>query len=170
MAEKSAAKNAGIEIGDVILEVNENTIKSSPELQEAIGRHKPGDTVNIKVNRLGEDKTFEVILTNKDGEVHSITKNDIAVLDILGIEIQNMEHAKLKELELENGVRVSKIGPGKISKHTDMKEGFIITKVDNSIVKNTDHFQELLNNKTGGILIEGRYEEYPGDFYFAFGL
>lgn len=170
MSEKSAAENAGIQSGDVIMEVNSSTITSSPELQEAIGRHKPGDTVSIKVNRSGEEKIFEVVLTNKDGDIQSISKNDIAVLDILGIEIQNIEFARLKDLNLDNGVRVTKIGPGKISKHTDMKEGFIITKIDNVKVKSTEHFKELLSKKTGGILLEGRYEQYPGDFYFAFGL
>ena len=43
----SAAEEAGVEPGDVILEVEGVPVKSSPELQGMIARFRPGQTVNI---------------------------------------------------------------------------------------------------------------------------
>jgi len=170
MNEESAAKTAGIEVGDVIVEANGTKTKTSPELQEVIGRHKPGDTVEIVVDRKGKFKTYNVVLTNKDGKIKKITKNDIAILDVLGIEIENIDNETKEKLEIENGVIVTKIVQGKISKHTNMKTGFIITKIDKTLVKDADHFKEILKNKKGGTMLEGIYPDIPGDFYFAFGM
>jgi serine protease Do len=59
---------------------------------------------------------------------------------------------------------------GKFMKHTEMREGFIITKVDGKAVKNTEELAKALENKKGGVLIEGVYEDIPGTYYYAFGL
>lgn len=168
--ETSAAKTAGIKAGDVIFEANGTKIKTSPELQEIIGRHKPGDTLQINVNRKNKIIQFDVILTNKDGQIKNISKNDVAILDILGIEIENINNQLKEKLEIKNGIKVTKIKQGKISKHTNMKEGFIITKVDKTAITDIDQFEKMIKNKTGGVMIEGVYPEIPGDFYFAFGM
>ncbi len=53
LLENSAARDAGIRPGDVVVEVDEVSVNSSPELQEMIARHRPGDEVTVKVNRKG---------------------------------------------------------------------------------------------------------------------
>jgi hypothetical protein len=42
--------------------------------------------------------------------------------------------------------------------------------VDNTVVKNTDHFAEIMKNKSGGVMLEGVYTTIPGVFYYAFGM
>ncbi len=88
----------------------------------------------------------------------------------LGIELTSLNNAELKELELENGVRISKIYNGKIARETNIKEGFIITKLGDQKVKSKNEIITLLQNKNGGILIEGRYENSPKLYYYAFGI
>ena len=50
-AERSSAKEAGIEKGDVIVAVNGVKIKSSSALQEQISKYRPGDKVELTINR-----------------------------------------------------------------------------------------------------------------------
>lgn len=57
-----AAYEAGLKRDDIIVGVNGKEIKNSPKLQELIGRGRPGDEVNILVNRDGKEKTFTVKL------------------------------------------------------------------------------------------------------------
>ncbi|MGB0864828.1 MAG: S1C family serine protease [Saprospiraceae bacterium] len=59
---EGAASEAGIKANDVIIGVNGNDIKNAPKLQEMIGRARPGDKVNIKVNRGGKEKSIAVTL------------------------------------------------------------------------------------------------------------
>jgi len=60
VVEGSAADDAGIEVGDVIVEVDGDAIATSEEVREAVIAHDPGDTVEIVVRRAGEELTLEV--------------------------------------------------------------------------------------------------------------
>lgn len=59
-----AAILAGMRVGDVIVKVNGNNIKSVPELQEKIGSRNPGDDVNVTVYRNNSEKELVVKLKN----------------------------------------------------------------------------------------------------------
>ena len=51
-----------IMIGDVIIGINDQVIKSSDDLLNAMEQYKPGDVVNIKTLRRGETRMFKVKL------------------------------------------------------------------------------------------------------------
>lgn len=57
-----SAQFAGLLPGDVIIAIDEKEVKSSPELQEIIGRAKVGDTIQLKINRSGEVKSIKVYM------------------------------------------------------------------------------------------------------------
>lgn len=58
----SSAEHAGVEIGDVIIGVDNSKISNSEDLQSALKFAKIGDTVNVKVYRKGKEKTIPVKL------------------------------------------------------------------------------------------------------------
>lgn len=170
VAENSAAEEAGIMRGDVILKVNETSIENAAELQEIIARHRPGDSVTLQIMRGEEKLTLEVKLKNKEGETKFLTKNKYEIFNILGADFETLDKERAKELEIEGGVKVIKLYAGKLSKHTDMREGFIITKIDGKLVDSVEDLAGILEGKKGGILIEGIYEDLPGSYYYAIGL
>jgi hypothetical protein len=51
-----------------------------------------------------------------------------------------------------------------------MKDGFIITKVDKQPVNSAKDLATLMEKKSGGVMLEGVYEDLPGNYYFAIGL
>ncbi|WP_075351421.1 Do family serine endopeptidase [Algoriphagus marinus] len=170
VAENSAALDAGIKVGDVILKIDDVEVSTAPELQEIIARHRPGDQLNLKIARGKQQLDLKVELKNREGEVKFLAKNREEIFNVLGAEFEDVEKDVAKKLEIEGGVRVKKLYPGKLTKHTEIREGFIITKVDGQVIKNTEELAKALENKKGGVLIEGVYEDLPGDYYYAFGL
>ncbi len=62
----SAAQYAGLLPNDVITKVDGKSVKSSPELQELVGRAKVGDNVNLKINRNGSLKDIDVRLKARE--------------------------------------------------------------------------------------------------------
>ncbi len=170
LADNSAAKAAGIKKGDVIIELNGNTIKSAPELQEMVGRHRPGDQVSVKVNRKGEIKTFNVTLFNKDGKKDMLSKEKFTVLTSLGADFEDLDSKTAKKLDIIGGVKVKNIKTGKLRKYTDIRDGFIITKVNNKEVNSVEEMVEVLENSDQAVLLEGIYENIPGKHYFGLGL
>lgn len=171
LMENSAAAAAGIKIGDVIVSVNGNRVRTSAELQERIARYRPGDQLTIMVNRKGTEKEFKVTLNNRDGGKVLVEKKEHKeVLQVLGGDFEELDKSVAKKLEIDGGVKVKRLYAGKLRKFTDMREGFIITKVDGQKVQTVEDLVKALENKKGGVMLEGVYEDLPGEFYYAFGM
>ncbi len=167
----SAAGEAGIKPGDVITAVEGKTIKSSPELQEMIARYRPGDTVKLTVNRKGKEKTFEVTLHNRQGQTELVAKEEQReILNTLGAKFETLDASTAKELNIDGGVKVTRLYAGIIRQYTDMREGFIITRVNDKPVKSVEALADALENRKGGVMLEGVYENVPGVRYYAFGI
>lgn len=166
----SAAGEAGIQVGDVILQVNETATRSSSQLLETIGRLRPGDKVDVLVNRSGEELTFEVVLKNRDGETRMVSREEKGVLELLGVELEEVDAATAGKLEISGGLKVTRLKQGILKKSTDMKAGFIITGVDGRDPGSVDQFIRYLEKTEGGVMLEGVYEDIPGTYYYAFGL
>jgi serine protease Do len=169
MEDKSAAKAAGIKEGDVVTKLDETTIRSSTALIEYIGRKRPGDKVNMTVNRKGTTLVIPVTLKNREGKMGTIKREEKDAIASLGLSLEDLDSKTLKRLELSNGVRVKELENGKIERYTDMKEGFIITQVDDVKVKSAKELNELLKKKKPGELVtfSGIYEDYPREYIYA---
>ena len=60
VVEGSAADKAGIQDGDLILQLNDTKITSGEDLSNAIAAFKPGDTATLTIQRGGEESTVSV--------------------------------------------------------------------------------------------------------------
>ena len=168
--ENSAAMTAGIQKGDVITQVNQTKINTSPELQEIIARHRPGDNITVVVNRKGVEKSFQVTLNNPSGSKELSNKKHQEILQLLGADMETLDTATAKKLDIESGVKVINLYAGLLRKYTQMRTGFIITHVDGQKVKDLDSLADILKSKKGGVMMEGIYEDIPGKYYYAFGI
>lgn len=169
-ADKSSAKEAGLKEEDVVIKIDNTPIKSSTALIEYVSRHRPGDKLMITVNRKGKEITYPVVLKNRDGETKSIKPEDIKGFASLGFDIEEADEKILKKLELKGGVQVKALGNGKLAQYTDIREGFIITHVNDEPVKSVKEFNELMKKKNTGdlIILTGTYEDFPREFNYAF--
>jgi Do/DeqQ family serine protease len=170
LMKESSAKDAGLKKGDVIVKVDNKPVKTVAELQENIGRQRPGDKVVLTVSRNGKETLVPVTLKNKDGKTEVVKRDSKDPLDALGAEFEELTAKDKKAAKVDNGVKVAKIYSGKLKKQTDMRPGFIITKVDKKPVNSVKELTEALKKSDGGVMIEGVYPEYPGTVYYAFGM
>ncbi len=60
----SAAEKGGLQVDDVILEINGKKISNEAYLRYELYSHKIGDKLNIKINRRGKEKTLTVTLSS----------------------------------------------------------------------------------------------------------
>jgi len=164
VAENGAANDAGIEAGDVITAVNGVKVKSVAELQSQIGLYKPGDQVEVDVNRAGNEKQFTMKLRNNKGNTDIVKAAD-KTLASLAADFSNIDDKMKEELDIENGVEVSNIRNGKIMK-SGIKEGFIITHVDHQKIDDLEDFNSVIKSKKGGgVLIGGVYPNGMKKYY-----
>lgn len=165
LTEGGAAASAGLKEGDIITQINGVHIRSTPELQEMVGRYRPGDALKVTVMRDKEEKIYSVVLRNSEGTT-SVMRNE--VVNVLGATLESANADDLSKLKIRSGVKVKNLDNGKL-KSAGIKEGFIITAIDNQEVRNKNDVTEYLKERKGGVLIEG---VYPNGMraYYGFGL
>ncbi len=166
--DKSAAKAAGIKEGDVIVKLDEAAIKSNTALIEYVGRKRPGDKLSVTVNRQGKTIVVPVTLKNREGKTTAVKREEKAEAAALGFELEDVDSKVLKRLDINSGVQVKSLANGKL-KRTGMREGFIITHVDDVAVKSAKEVDEIIKKKKAGDLITfaGIYEDYPREYIYA---
>jgi S1-C subfamily serine protease len=149
--ENSAAKAAGIEKGDVITDINGIKVKSPSELQEVVGRYRPGDKITVTLKRKDKTKQFEVTLRNLQGDTGIVKAGTFET--ILGAKVVNLTDEEKQRLGIQNGVKVTELQDGKL-KSEGVKPGFVITQVNNTPVKSVAELEKLFNSLKGGVYIE----------------
>lgn len=169
-AQASSAKEAGLKEGDVVVKIDETLIRSNTALIEYIGRRRPGDKVNMTINRNGKELVLPVVLKTREGKTGIIKPEERDEFAALGIELEEIDGNVLKKLDIQNGVRVKQLGNGKLVRETEIREGFIITKVNDTPVKSVKEFSEIIRKKKPGelIILSGTYLDFPREFNYAF--
>ena len=163
-----SGEEAGIIEGDVITKIGDAAVNNVPELQEQVSRYRPGNKINITLNRNNQEKIVAVALKNKNGNTDIVEKPKIEVVSTLGATFEAVSAEDLKKLNIENGLRVTKLNAGKLAS-AGIKEGFIITSVDKKKISSIEDVKATLANKKGGVLIEGVYSNGMRAYY-GFGM
>src|SRR5665647_76995 len=161
-SEGSAALKAGIREGDIIVSIDENSVKTSSQLQEQIGKYSPGNEVTIGYLRNGELKKAKVVLQNMKGDT-SIVKESMSVL---GAEFGPVTEKDKERLQIDDGVQVVNLSKGKL-KEAGMKIGFIITDVNKISVSSKDDIDRIFMQADSKkpVLIEGVYPNGEYSYY-----
>jgi len=162
-----SADDAGIKMGDVIVNVAGKAVKSGADLTEALGQHRPGERLEIVVNRDGQNKKFELLLKNKLGTTEMLTKEE-ELLRSFGAELADLSAAEKRKMGLRYGVRVTKVVGGRFEK-AGIPEDFIIIKLNNIYIDEVEKFENLARqfNPGDGVLIQG-FEPNGKANYYAF--
>lgn len=171
LTEDGAAAIAGVKTGDIVLYVDDMQTKTSSALLEAIGRKRPGEKVTLTVLRNGKERKIDVVLRNREGTTDVVKKGTPAeVLAAMGATFETLSKEDAQAEGLDGGVRVQAVGPGQLSRQTDIREGFIITRVDKQKVRTKEDLIKKLENVEGGILLEGKYPGENRTRYYALGI
>lgn len=170
VVENGSAAKAGIKEGSVILKIGSKEVQNVAELQEEIGRRRPGDKVAVTVrDSKGTVEVKELVLRNKDGETKLISKEEIRKNSALGATFSDLSSKEKSELGIHHGVKIESLSAGKL-KSIGLTEGMIITKINNEPVSSVDQLTSKLNDNTNkGILLEIMTESGRKD-YVGFGL
>lgn len=162
VSDGGAAKEAGIESGDIITSLDGEPINSVPELQEKIGRKRPGESVKIELNRDGKAKQFIVTLRNIRGTtgVVKLDSND----KLLGATFEKVSNTELERLHIRNGLKITKLNDGKL-KSSGVKEGFIITKANRLPISEISEFEQLVATASEGLFLSGIYPNGKVAYY-----
>ncbi|HUR30502.1 MAG TPA: trypsin-like peptidase domain-containing protein [Saprospiraceae bacterium] len=170
--DESAADEAGLKSGDVIVTIDGRKINSSPDFMGKIGQHRPGDVLNVEFFREGKKKEARVKLSDSRNGVTKDLANAKAANQILteiGMEVRDLNVYEESRLP-RDGVIVSAIKELSQIDEVNMEENFVITRVNGIPVNSVTGFKSELEHSGSNIYLQGYYEEFPGDFAYSLEL
>ena len=168
LLEGGAAYDAGLEAGDVIVEVEGRVVKNVTELQEQIGKYRPGNNVEVTVIRNSKKAVYPVTLKDRYGTTNLVKKTETPALKVLGAQFEALDAQEKQRLSVDNGIKIKSLESGALER-AGLDPGFVITHIDKQPIHSAKEFAKIIKSKSGGILIEGKHKDGRPD-YFAFGI
>ncbi|MEX2597385.1 MAG: hypothetical protein WEC59_10695, partial [Salibacteraceae bacterium] len=115
-----------------------------------------------------EEMELPLVLRNQFGEASVAPLEKIELNKKLNALFDDIDKDLMRNLNIKGGVQIKELGPGKL-RNAGIAPEFIITKVDQEWIKNKEQLMEVLESKSGGVLIEGIYPNGKRAYY-GFGI
>ncbi|MBV8049513.1 MAG: DegQ family serine endoprotease [Paludibacterium sp.] len=153
---QSAAARAGVQPGDIILQLDGRPIQSSKDLPQLVGNMKPGSQVKLRVWRKGGEVVLNVTL----GELSNDTAAQPAAepnqpqsyqFGKLGLIVSEIPPAQLAQIGLRGGLLVEKVKG--LAARSGLMGGDVIIGVNQTEVTTIKGFEQALASSRGNIAL-----------------
>lgn len=157
----SPAKRAGLERGDVILDVNGKPVTDSNQLRMNISMMHPDTRVALKVLRNGAERDMTATLAEMPNEEASLNnKSEGTKSSLSGVSVQDLDAQTAQQLGLPSsttGVVVTRINPASPAADSGLRRGDVIQEVNRQPVKNAADFDRAMrDSKEDSLLLVNR--------------
>jgi Do/DeqQ family serine protease len=162
-----AAQEAGLKEGDVVIGINNTRVKRTSELQEYVGRFRPGDEVSIDYWRSGKKYRIRVTLRDLNNSAIAVRVRGDELEGQLGFELRDLSSDEQQRLRLQ-GAFVTSVRRGSVVHRTNMQPGFIISSVNGDRVANAAEAVDAIKNAYNSLILDGYYEGEPDLYSYRF--
>jgi serine protease Do len=155
----SPAKAAGLQRGDILLDVNGKPVNDSNQLRMSISMMQPGTEVVVKYLRDGSEHTANVKLgemPNESASNDSNEPNNGGNKALEGVEVANLTPSLARELNVPGstrGVVVTDIDPASKMADSGLQKGDIIQEVNHQPVNNVSEFENAIHKSASTPLL-----------------
>ena len=181
-----AAAAAGIEDGDVVLEIEGESVNAANELQTAVAHHRPGDEIAVTVWRDGITETLNVQLAGEDDwtpengppeapelpgapEYEDDSEDsDLFEFEGWGLGVRPLDADQQDAFETDEGLYVAFVSSGSVAAEAGVPRDVIITHVQDTPVSTVDEMADLLNRAEEDgdeVLLRVQRTDGTGAFY-----
>jgi len=144
----SPAAKAGLQNGDIIVDLDGKAITDSNQLRMSISMMQPGDTAHLKVWRNGSERNAAVKLETLPGEKEQASLEQASPQEALeGVAVDNVDDQTVQQLGLPantKGVVVTDINPSSPLVDAGLQQGDVIQQVNHNPVKNVSDFNQAV--------------------------
>jgi S1-C subfamily serine protease len=141
-SDRSAAKAAGIQKGDILTAINNVPIRNFAELQSQLNRYRPGDKISVTVDRNGNNRNFNVELKNDEGSTEITRKTD--AVSALGATFKPVSEEQKRALGISSGVEVENVESKGLFRKEGINKGFIIMRMNNQPVNSLADVENIV--------------------------
>jgi Do/DeqQ family serine protease len=158
-----SADEAGLKANDIILNFDGVDVNTVAELQEQVGKHRPGDKVSLSYLRSGKQSTINITMKNVAGNTSVVTAETGTDM-VFGARLAKLGSSDKNSFDTDYGVKVIEVNDGKF-RDLGIRKGFIILTVNGKKVNSPSDIRQYTNNESslksiGGIQSDGTIFSY----------
>lgn len=156
VTDNGPAARAGLEKGDIILELNGQAVTDSRELRLRISQMAPGTEVTLKVFRDGGTRDVRIKLGELPNDDARAPEKEDAGTSFRGIFVENLDAQAIRRLNLPpstRGVIIAEIEPGSAAEAAGLHRGDVIAEVNRRPVSSTAEFESALKSSGDGSIL-----------------
>lgn len=162
--DNSPAEEAGLQVGDVIVEFNGKKVMRSSSLPPLVGRSAVGKKAKVTIIRNKSRKQIKVKIdelpTSIKQAAYTPEDDKPKQSTALGMSVNTLSKADLKKLKLNSGVVVIDVDTSGVAREAGIQKGDVITMIDNREISSIEEFEvvtsELSSGKSVALLVQRR--------------
>jgi serine protease Do len=140
-----AAYDAGMKENDVIVKFDGMNVNTVSELQEQVGKHRPGDKATVTYIRDKKEQSVTLVMKNVAGNTKVVTA-EMGDNVVFGATLEPLGSREMRSYKVDYGVKVVELNDGKF-KDIGMPPGYVILSVNGKRVKTPDDIRQFTNNE-----------------------
>ena len=144
--EDGSAEAAGLKENDVIVKFDGLNVSTTSELQEQVGKRRPGDKATVTYLRNGKETTVPIVMKNVSGNTSVVTAG-MGGKVVFGAKLESLSSSEKRSLNVDYGVKVSELNEGRF-KDIGMKRGYIILSINGKKVNSPADVRQFTNNES----------------------
>jgi len=146
VTEESAAAEAGLQQGDVIIEFDGKPVRDGRNLRLIIGQKSPGTVVTLKYLREGKERSAKATLQRmpgapEDGGGSTPESSSGDDETLRGVGVTDLTPAARRQLQIPariTGALVASVEPDSAAAQAGLRRGDVIQEIDRQPVKNAE--------------------------------
>lgn len=144
------ADKAGVQRGDIIIELNGNKIDEMPDLPKLVASYAPGTKTKMKVLRDGKEKVLNIKLGELPEKGAQISNRvvDHEVEQNLGLVVQEITPQIQSKLGIEysNGVVITDVRGNSMASKAGLLNGDVVLEINKKQIVNLDDYRKSVDS------------------------
>ena len=170
--EDSPAEDAGLQVGDVIVEFNGKKVMRSSSLPPLVGRSAVGKDAKVIIIRNRSRELIKVRIAELPGEMTRASftpQEDDKPLEksALGMNVIELSETAQKKLRVRSGVEVIEVDESGSARDAGIQKGDVITMIDNIAVDSVDDFDTVTDDLKAGKSVALLVQRRSGPVFLA---
>ena len=168
----SPASKSDLKVGDVIVELDGNKVKSSGDLRNKVASSEPGSKHKLTVMRKGDEKSLSVTLGElPDNLAANASEPNAESNSYFGMALSDISQSEIDQynLKVKQGVLITAVDRNSEAAKKGIRPGDVITRVGvNHTVDNLSDFQDVMSKYKPGDSILLMIQSGDNTFFSGF--
>lgn len=146
--EGSAAEKAGVQIGDVVVAVDDRPVRRAADLRNRVGMSPVGETIELTVVRDGRERRIKAVISETEQQ---LSGGDVLSKYLVGAMLRDLNSGELRHVEV--GVLVEDVERNSAAWRAGLRRGDVIINTNRRDIETIEQMRDVITDKEAPLLL-----------------